>query len=669
MMQVSELLYLVLREAESAGPATQLASAVSAASGRGLSPEILEHLARSKLEPMGLLRDTTAGVADNARVQKANPLLRLRLKGTLVPAAVVRPLARALTFLYWGPIVVAALAGLVVLDVMVLRHGDPMTALSQILTTPTFLLLFLGLLVSGALIHEFGHAVGCRAGGAEPGAIGVGVYLFFPAFYTDVTQSYRLGRSGRLRTDLGGLYFNVWCLLVAGTGYLITGQPVLLMVLVFMHLEMVQQLVPTVRFDGYFVLADLAGVPDLFARVHPVLSSLRPGRPLDPRVAELRPAARRIITVWVLLVVPVLVGGLVWIVWNLPAIVSSTVSAIQDQTQLAVTGWSAGDIPSVAFAVLSSLLLAIPIIGFVAILPRLVMSPFQLWAARRARRAAQAAQARDVVPASPRPRHRRVNQRPAGTEADRLRDPDGITNYAQLPADTAQSVASHLQVWGCDDDPRTSTAPGRGDYHRVLSQLDRLYNLILIDTVTGFLDRANDGVADEADQLVLVLKPVLHGGPVGALTLDWLDEQGYHDLVAGSAVVDTTERRRRMTLGPRVRHIAIESGAFVVSVPQYIPGSAFPEDFPVPVEHGVVYGRGGAVIVEPTEGEVIAGPLYDREGILGADCDLRVGLHAKRWFDAVGHYSREDVLLGLNRPGAPRPRAPERQQLGADGRE
>ena len=29
-----------------------------------------------------------------------------------------------------------------------------------------------------------------------------------------------------------------------------------------------------------------------------------------------------------------------------------------------------------------------------------------------------------------------------------------------------------------------------------------------------------------------------------------------------------------------------------------------------------------------------------------ADCDLRRGLHAKRWFDAVGHYSREDVLGG-----------------------
>jgi predicted amidohydrolase len=93
-----------------------------------------------------------------------------------------------------------------------------------------------------------------------------------------------------------------------------------------------------------------------------------------------------------------------------------------------------------------------------------------------------------------------------------------------------------------------------------------------------------------------------------------------------------------------MRHIAIESGAFVVSVPQYIPRSAFPDDFPVPLPDKEVFGRGGAAIIEPTWGKVIAGPLYDEEGIIVADCDLREGLHAKRWFDAVGHYSREDVL-------------------------
>ena len=101
-----------------------------------------------------------------------------------------------------------------------------------------------------------------------------------------------------------------------------------------------------------------------------------------------------------------------------------------------------------------------------------------------------------------------------------------------------------------------------------------------------------------------------------------------------------------------MRAIAIESGAFVVAAPQFIPRSAFPEDFPVDLPARDVYGRGGAVVVEPTWGEIVAGPLYGEEGMLVHDCDLRDGLHAKRWFDAVGHYSREDVL-GPRAPLAP----------------
>jgi nitrilase len=95
-----------------------------------------------------------------------------------------------------------------------------------------------------------------------------------------------------------------------------------------------------------------------------------------------------------------------------------------------------------------------------------------------------------------------------------------------------------------------------------------------------------------------------------------------------------------------MRHVAIESGAFVISVPQYIPRSAFPDDFPAELPDQKVFGRGGAAIIEPTGGDVITGPLYDQEGVVTADCDLSAGLHAKRWFDSVGHYSREDVLLG-----------------------
>jgi predicted amidohydrolase len=93
-----------------------------------------------------------------------------------------------------------------------------------------------------------------------------------------------------------------------------------------------------------------------------------------------------------------------------------------------------------------------------------------------------------------------------------------------------------------------------------------------------------------------------------------------------------------------VRAIAIESGAFVVAVPQFTRASDYPSDFPVRVPEGVL-SRGGAVIVHPDEGRVLAGPLYDEEGIVVADCDLSDALRGKAWFDVAGHYSREDTLI------------------------
>ena len=93
-----------------------------------------------------------------------------------------------------------------------------------------------------------------------------------------------------------------------------------------------------------------------------------------------------------------------------------------------------------------------------------------------------------------------------------------------------------------------------------------------------------------------------------------------------------------------MRHVAIEAGAFVVSVPQHIPASAFPDDFPLALPDGVdVFGRGGVCVIGPN-GDLLAGPVYDAEAMLVVDCDLRQVLHAKRYFDVVGHYGRTDVL-------------------------
>jgi putative peptide zinc metalloprotease protein len=164
----------------------------------------------------------------------------------------------------------------------------------------------LGLVVLSAAFHECGHATACRYGGAKPGVLGAGIYLVWPAFYSDVTDAYRLDKIGRLRTDLGGIYFNmIFSLLTAGA-YFLTGFEPLLAVIVLQHLEMLHQLLPFLRLDGYYVIADLTGVPDMFARIKPILRSVVPGREPDESVTALKPWVRVVVTAWVLMVIPIL---------------------------------------------------------------------------------------------------------------------------------------------------------------------------------------------------------------------------------------------------------------------------------------------------------------------------------------------------------------------------
>jgi nitrilase len=95
-----------------------------------------------------------------------------------------------------------------------------------------------------------------------------------------------------------------------------------------------------------------------------------------------------------------------------------------------------------------------------------------------------------------------------------------------------------------------------------------------------------------------------------------------------------------------LRHISLEGRCFVLGCNQYVTKSMYPADLEGIEdleEHPEVICRGGSVIISPL-GEVLAGPLYDREGILYADLDLAQVVRSRFDFDAVGHYSRPDIF-------------------------
>ena len=89
-----------------------------------------------------------------------------------------------------------------------------------------------------------------------------------------------------------------------------------------------------------------------------------------------------------------------------------------------------------------------------------------------------------------------------------------------------------------------------------------------------------------------------------------------------------------------MRHIALEGRCFVLGCNQFVTKNMHPADLPCLDElasQPEIMCRGGSVIVGPL-GDVLAGPLYDAEGILTADLDLGEIVRARLDFDVVGHY-------------------------------
>lgn len=93
-----------------------------------------------------------------------------------------------------------------------------------------------------------------------------------------------------------------------------------------------------------------------------------------------------------------------------------------------------------------------------------------------------------------------------------------------------------------------------------------------------------------------------------------------------------------------MQHIALEGRCFVLSCNQFVRKSDYPERFREELnDEPEIMSGGGSVIVSPM-GEVLAGPLWNEEGLLTAELDYSVLAKSKLDFDVVGHYARPDVF-------------------------
>lgn len=183
----------------------------------------------------------------------------------LLPACLVNRVAGALS----GATTAAALGSLLVVGVAgyslgyhsLLEPGSCQDTAS--LATSSNLGVAAGLFLLTALWHELGHAAALRYEEYPPGSIGLGLVVFLPVLYCDVTPALALPRQGRLRVDAAGVVFQV----AAGGLFFFTGSQLSVTSLwlagISALLAVAWSLLPFLRSDGYWLLCDLVGRPDL----------------------------------------------------------------------------------------------------------------------------------------------------------------------------------------------------------------------------------------------------------------------------------------------------------------------------------------------------------------------------------------------------------------------
>jgi putative peptide zinc metalloprotease protein len=359
-LQLTRLLYSVAASADGQRDHAAIARTVSDDIGRKVSPDNVRFLVEKKLRPLGVLATADGS---SPELERPDPLLALKFRTSVVPERVTHALTAIAQPLFWPPVLGLMVAGFLALDAWLFLHHGIAQGFRHAIYEPLLLLaMFAGVVVASAF-HELGHATACRYGGARPGAMGVGIYIVWPAFYTDVTDAYRLSRGGRLRTDLGGIYFNAIFALAMGGLYALTSSEPLLLLVLIQNVAMLQQLLPFLRLDGYYILSDLTGVPDMLSRIRPVLRSLKPGAHADPRVTELKPWVRVVVTAYVLGVVPLLAISLLMALLHAPRLFATAYDSLGARYDEVAAALDGGAALSVASSSLQLLMLALPALG------------------------------------------------------------------------------------------------------------------------------------------------------------------------------------------------------------------------------------------------------------------------------------------------------------------
>lgn len=390
-IQVTEILYRVAEQMDGEHTLEEIAEGVTESTEWMVSTDNVRQIIQDKLIPLGLVTtvSNSSDLSHDGEHSGTRSSLSVNLRAQVIGPHIIDPITKVLQVLFAPLVLIPTLIAIVFAHGWLYSMHGITQSLTETFSKPALLLTLMAFIVVSIIFHEFGHAAALRYGGGKVRGMGVGVYLTFPVLYTDTTDNYRLGRWARVRTDLGGFYFHLIFALGLIALYLATGWEFLLFGVVAINIDIVFQCLPFVRFDGYWALADLTGIPDFFSQMGAFLRSLLPAflRRLLPipqlkgsKLPSLKPWVKAVFVAYSIITIPLLGWLLFGLVSNLPSTIVTIGSSFYQQALAFNYALDKGSFSSAGLSIVQAILLAVEMVGLLLILYALVQKPIKaIW--------------------------------------------------------------------------------------------------------------------------------------------------------------------------------------------------------------------------------------------------------------------------------------------------
>ncbi len=268
--QINETLFRLLEALRTPMSLETLQRSFAGEAKQAISSAEIETISSQLLAQGILIEDGKVPEVTKRRSEDAS-LLALHFRREFLSAKRLAPIVRPLRIFFAPPV---ALVTILLIALVHFQFYVQSGLSTQIDTAAVNWPLCILVLLATFFLHEFGHLAACQRWDCPHGPLGIGFYFFQPVFYVDVTAAWRLKIWQRAVVDMGGIYLQLVATILFWWLWLATQDVTWIYAILMSDLFAMSNLQPFMKLDGYWLLSDLSGIPNLHARVGAVLGYL-----------------------------------------------------------------------------------------------------------------------------------------------------------------------------------------------------------------------------------------------------------------------------------------------------------------------------------------------------------------------------------------------------------